>query len=309
MSDSLHIGTRGSELALAQTRLVQEALASHSIFSEITIIRTAGDNRLDLPLNAVNQAEEVQDKGIFIAALEEALLNGEIDCAVHSLKDMPGLLDGHFEIAAILPREAINDTLVIKNGAHMEAPVIGTGSVRRQRLTDCYWSGRAHTQPIRGNVLTRLNHLIQTAEMDATILARAGLNRLGYTGSVLNVNGVTLHLVDMPEDSFMPALGQGAIAVEIRKGDARARQLLSPLNHQATALCTRTERAFLALLGADCSLPVGGYAICQGSAILFRAVYFTPQGIPIRITQRGFVNKPEDVAQAAFDQLQQHLQD
>lgn len=309
MKEKIVIGTRGSELAMAQARLVAEALRGKNpgLECEIRAIRTAGDERTDIPLREVNRATNTRDKGVFIAAIEEALAAGEADCAVHSLKDMPGALAEGFEVAAFLPREERWDALVVKPGADMAAPKIGTSSVRRERLIDCYWSGRASTLPIRGNVATRLRKLIDTPEMDATVLARAGLNRLGYGRDEIVVDGVRLCVVDLSKDSFMPALGQGTIAVEIRRGDERVRSLVASANDEETAACARCERAFLELLNADCSVPVAGYATCQGKAILLRALYFTPSGQPIRLTQRGFADRPCEVAQAAYDALQRVL--
>ncbi len=305
----LKIGTRNGELALKQTELALEALRRHTpgLHATILPISTAGDRRTDLPLHEVNRATSTKDKGVFIAALEEALAKGEIDCAVHSLKDMPGTLDERFEIAAVLPRESIWDALILKTGANKEHLTIGTSSVRRAQLIRSYWSGTAQAISIRGNVTTRLKKLIQTPELDGLILARAGLNRLGYTGDTLEVEGTTLHIIDLSRDSFMPALCQGAIALEIRKGDTAAKALTAPLNDPTTSLCIRAERAFLAALKADCSVPVCGYATCTDDFMMFRAIYFTPEGTPHRITLRGSTTAPEDIGQKAFEQLQKHL--
>lgn len=305
----LKIGTRNGELALRQTELALDALRRHTLGLDATIrtISTAGDRRTDLPLNEVNRATGTEDKGVFIAALEEALAKGEIDCAVHSLKDMPGTLDERFEIAAVLPRESIWDALILKAGVDKEHLTIGTSSVRRAQLIRSYWSGSARAISIRGNVTTRLQKLVRTSELDGLILARAGLNRLGYTGDTLEVDGTLLHVVDLSRDSFMPALCQGAIAIEIRKGDTTAQALIAPLNDPTTSLCIRAERAFLAALKADCSVPVCGYATCTDDFMMFRAIYFTPEGTPHRITLRGSASDPEAIGQKAFEQLQQHL--
>lgn len=305
----LRIGSRSSELALCQTELAIAAIttATPGTNTEIIPINTAGDMRTDIPLCKVNKATQTQDKGVFIAALEEALAAGRIDCAVHSLKDMPGTLDERFEIAAILPRESIWDVLVIKEGANMEHLTIGTSSVRRTNLIRNYWSGTAKTVSIRGNVATRLQKLIDTPEMDAIVLARAGLNRLGYTGSIIDINGTRLHVVEMAKDSFMPAFCQGAIAIEIRKGDTATKALVAPANDPASELTVRAERAFLAELQADCSVPVGGYATCNRDLMMFRAIYYTPNGMPIRITHRGSSSTPEQVGREACAMLKQQL--
>lgn len=310
MKQHLILGTRGSELALAQSRLAIDAMRSHvpDLDCELRIIHTAGDQRTDIPLHQVNAATQTGDKGVFIAAIEEALAAGDVDCAVHSLKDMPGQLDPRFEIAAILPREAIADTLVIKQGADPDHLVIGTGSVRRAQFVKAYWGDSARCLPIRGNVATRLRKLAEHPEMTATLLARAGLNRLGHTGNTLDVDGSRFCMVDLSPDAFMPALGQGAIAVEIRKGDEETRRLVAPANHEPTARCVAAERAFLDALKADCSVPVGGYASEEvRGTLLLRALYFTAGGQPIRITQRGDANDPVAVGVAAHHQLMAKL--
>lgn len=305
MSKTIRIGTRGSELALKQAELAIQALRKHTpdLEVETVIIRTDGDNRTDIPLCRVNKAEGTQDKGVFVAAIEQALAAGEIDCAVHSLKDMPGSMDADFELAAILPREEIWDALILKKGADMEHLVLGTSSVRREQMVKTYWSGCARTVNIRGNVSTRLQKLIDSDEMSGIVLARAGLNRLGYTGDSLTVNGTQLSIVDMGKDSFMPALCQGAIALEIRKNDSATRAIVAPVNDRESSLCVRAERAFLAALQADCSVPVAGYATLNGDFMMFRAIYFTPDGMPIRITHRGPADNPEKVGQDAHARL------
>ncbi len=277
--------------------------AAHGEFPhEIRIIRTAGDAHTDIPLAEVNRRAGTQDKGVFIAALEDALANGEIDCAVHSLKDMPGTLDERFEIAAFLPRAPMEDVLLVKEGADMDNLLVGTSSARRARLVQCYWGGRARTTSIRGNVATRIRKLVESPEMGAIILARAGLSRLGYPQGGFEVDGVRLCAVELSLNSFMPALGQGAIAIEIRKGDEAARRLIAAVNDAATSTCVRCERAFLDALKADCSIPVGGYATIEAGSLLFRAVYFDGEH-PIRVTQQGDAANPEAVGLAAHAAL------
>ncbi len=305
----IRIGTRSSELALCQTKLAIAALTSThpDLCPEIVPITTAGDTRTDIPLCKVNKATGTQDKGVFIAALEDALAEGRIDCAVHSLKDMPGTLDPRFDIAAVLPRESIWDVLVLKEGADLNHLTIGTSSVRRTNLIRHYWSGTATTVSIRGNVATRLQKLIDTPELDAIILARAGLNRLGYGQNLIEINGTRLHIIEMAKDSFMPAFCQGAIAIETRKDDTATRELIAGINDPATACCIRAERAFLADLQADCSVPVGGYATCNRDLMMFRAIYYTDAGLPIRITHRGSASTPEQVGREACAMLKQQL--
>ncbi len=311
MDTLLKIGTRGSELARRQTQFVQEALQqlSPTPASEAVIIQTAGDQRTDIPLCDVNRATNTQDKGVFIAALEEALAAGKIDIAVHSLKDMPGQLDERFEIAAVLPRECINDVLVLREGADLERLNIGTSSVRRVREARCYWGHRAHCFPLRGNVATRLQKLVQqdNPPLDGIILAKAGLRRLQFPESSFEVEGTRLSYVDLSLGAFMPALGQGAIAIEIRREDKALHDMLRCINHVPTELCTRCERHFLRLLDANCSVPVGGYAELQKDAMILRALYFMEDGTPIRVSQRGSATDPEGLALSAFNQLDMRL--
>ena len=306
MKTTLKIGTRGSELALKQTELTIAAIKAHNpgIETEIVIIRTDGDERTDIPLCCVNKAAGTQDKGVFVAAIERALAAGEIDCAVHSLKDMPGQPDPAFEITAVLPRENIWDALILKKGANMSHLTLGTSSVRRAQLIHTYWSGTAKSVSIRGNVQTRLRKLIESDELDGIVLARAGLNRLGLTGDSITMDGTTLSVVDMSKDSFMPALCQGAIAIETRKADTATRAIIAPINDRDTELCVRAERAFLNMLNADCSVPVAGYATLNGDFMMMRAIYFMPNGMPVRVTHRGETEDPEGVAAGAYAKLQ-----
>ena len=308
MQGHLRIGTRGSELALRQTQLFIEALHQQApdVEVEIVVIQTAGDQRTDIPLCAVNRATGTADKGVFIAAIEEALARGEIDCAVHSCKDMPGVLDERMELAAVLPRADISDTLVIKPGADMSAPTIGTSSVRRAGLVRAFWGGKARTVNLRGNVSTRLRKLATGSDMDAILLARAGLNRLGYEGlNSLEIEGVRLCLVDLSSDVFMPALCQGAIVIEVRRDDPATRELVRLVNDGPSETAIRAERAFLAALEADCSVPVAGYATLNGRGLMLRVIYFTADGTPIRLTLKGDVDHPEQLGRSAAEQLRE----
>lgn len=301
----LRIGTRGSELALAQTRQAIEALKAvqPGLECEICIISTAGDQRTDIPLHQVNAATGTGDKGVFIATIEEELAAGKIDCAVHSLKDMPGVLDPRFELAAVLPREEIQDVLVCKADADMDHPVIATGSVRRSRLVHTYWEGKASTVPVRGNVATRLRKMVENPEVSATLLARAGLNRLGYGRDSFEVNGVQLRVLGLPVDQFPPALGQGAIALECRKKDTATAQLLSRVNHIPTFRCITCERAFLHLLQADCSVPVGGHAsINADDSLTLHVVLYSPDGSQrAEVTETG--SCPDALARLVLQRL------
>lgn len=303
-SSILRIGSRGSELALAQAHQAIAALktANPGLECEIRIISTAGDQRTDIPLHQVNAATNTGDKGVFIAAIEEALAAGEIDCAVHSLKDMPGVLDSRFDLTAVLPREEIQDVLVIKADADEGQPVIATGSVRRSHLVHSYWQGRARTVPVRGNVATRLRKMVENPEVSATLLARAGLNRLGYPNDAFEVNGTPVRVVDLPAQDFPPALGQGAIALECRRDDATAQAIVRKVNHEATFRCISCERAFLNLLQADCSVPVGGYAEENADGTLtLHVVHYSDATHCTRLSETGMI--PGQVAAALHRKL------
>lgn len=305
-SNLLRIGTRGSELALAQTHQAITALkaANPGLECEIRIITTAGDQRTDIPLHMVNAATNTGDKGVFIAAIEEALAAGEIDCAVHSLKDMPGVLDARFALAAVLPREEIQDVLVMKADADEQNLVIATGSVRRSHMVQTYWEGRARTVPVRGNVATRLRKMVENPEVSATLLARAGLNRLGYPQEAFEVNGTPVRVVGLPVDAFLPALGQGAIALECRKEDTAALEMVARVNHEPTSRCISCERAFLNLLQADCSVPVGGYAeINADGSLTLHVVHYSDATHFTRLSETG--DTPGTVAASLHSRLLQ----
>lgn len=298
----LRIGTRGSELALAQTHQAIAALqaANPGLECDIHVISTAGDQRTDIPLHQVNAATGTGDKGVFIAAIEEALAAGEIDCAVHSLKDMPGVLDARFELAAVLPREEIQDVLVLKTES--ATPVIATGSVRRAHLVHTYWRGAARTVPVRGNVATRLRKLVETPEVTATLLARAGLNRLGYHHDSIEINGIPLQVQSLPVEQFPPALGQGAIALECRRDDIPTSALLAKVNHEPTFRCISCERAFLNLLQADCSVPVAGYAkINADNSLTLHVVHYSDATHFTQLQETG--DSPQAVAETLHQRL------
>lgn len=301
---TLRIGTRGSELALAQTHQAIAALqaANPGLECSITIISTAGDQRTDIPLHMVNSATNTGDKGVFIAAIEEALAAGEIDCAVHSLKDMPGVLDSRFELAAVLPREEIQDVLVMKEDTDENNMVIATGSVRRSHMVHTYWGGKATTVPVRGNVATRLRKMVEAPDVSATLLARAGLNRLGYDRDSFEVEGKKVRVIGLPVQDFPPALGQGAIALECRKDDTASLDMISRVNHTPTYRCISCERAFLNLLQADCSVPVGGYAeINPDDTITLNVVHYSDATHFTRLSETG--SEPEAVAAALHASL------
>lgn len=268
MTRPLILGTRGSDLALTQARMTEAALHEQGIDVRIEVIRTIGDKRPDLKLSEFSQGDNpVVDKGIFTKELEEALLRGEIDFAVHSLKDVPTELGDGFEICATLPRAEIADVLLTTQEGWVEEltglarGTIATSSVRRARQLRWLYPG-VEVVDIRGNVPTRIRKLTENPDWGGILLARAGIERLGiYDPSTagFDFEGTWIHAIELPEDSFLPAAGQGAVAMEIRSDNEAARKALATINHQPTFERVRAERAFLARLQAGCQTPVGAY--------------------------------------------------
>jgi len=268
-SGPLRIGTRGSPLALAQAREVRARLAAAHDWQEdaitLEIIRTSGDRIQDRPLS------EAGGKGLFTKEIEEALLARTIDLAVHSAKDVPTFLPGGLVLAAYLPREDPRDVFIsAKAKSFAELPhgaVVGTASLRRQAIVKRM---RPDLQVVnlRGNVETRLRKLEEGAA-DAIVLALAGLRRLGLEDRVTTVLSV---------DEFLPAVGQGAIALETREDDARTRTLLAAINDADTSTALAAERAFLAVLDGSCKTPIAGHAIVNGSTLQFRGLIAKPDG-------------------------------
>ena len=271
MTAKLRIGTRGSPLARVQTALVcralQEAhpeLASPGAL-EVVAIRTTGDRVVDRPL------AELGGKGLFCKEIEAALLAGRIDLAVHSMKDLPTWLPKGLVIGAVLAREDPRDVLIARAPTTIadlpEAAVIGTASVRRRAQL---LARRPDLRVVnfRGNVETRLRKLA-AGEVDATLLALAGLTRLGIAPAGAVILG--------PE-VMLPAVGQGAIGVECRTDDEGARALLAAIDDPASSACLRAERALLAALDGSCHTPIAGYAEFAGGRLTLRALIARPDG-------------------------------
>lgn len=274
MQNRMRIGTRSSALALAQTRFFVATLArAHGWSSaeteqqtEIIQFKTTGDRVQDRPL------ADIGGKGLFAKELEEALLDGTIDCAVHSLKDMlPELLPGLF-LACHLPREDPRDAFISRIAANLDqlpdGAVVGTSSVRRQAIL---LNRRPDLKPVmfRGNVETRLDKLAG-GEVAATVLAIAGLKRLG-------IEAHARHIFTTQE--MLPAVAQGTIAIETRAADLRLRNFLSPCNHLDTELAVTLERAFLGALNGTCKTPIAGLAVRQGpTSFKFEGCVLSPDG-------------------------------
>jgi hydroxymethylbilane synthase len=268
----LYIGTRGSELALVQAAATEAALAAAfpDLALERRIIRTTGDRRTDVSLANVAKAEGTFDKGVFIKELENALDDGSIDIAVHSLKDLPTVLEDRFSLAAVLERAPVRDVLVTRDGSGLETlPAgsrVGTSSVRRARQVT-YLRPDLEVADLRGNVPTRLGKLSSGEHHEAILLAEAGLVRLGFLPPfpltdgpepVLGMPGLTATRLDPA--SFYPAAGQGAIGLEIRSSDNRSRVFAESIGHLESWLQITAEREFLRLLDGGCHTPVGVFS-------------------------------------------------
>ncbi len=263
---ALILGTRGSDLALTQTRMVEAALAQTdpSLHCETKIIKTIGDQRPDLKLSEFSSGQIV-DKGIFTKELEAALAAGEIDVAVHSLKDVPTELDPSFVLSAVLERADARDALITKSPLASlknlpQGARITTSSVRRQ--AQLHWHRPdLNLEEIRGNVPTRLDKLLRDDSMLGTVLALAGLHRLDYldprSGPEMPWGDQTLQVLALAPPAFLPACGQGAIALETRVDDHVTRDRLSPIHHPPTFTRVTAERLILERLQAGCHTPVG----------------------------------------------------
>lgn len=308
------VGTRGSELALVQASATEALLAAAFPDLHIArqIIKTTGDRRTDVALAHVAKAEGIFDKGVFIKELEQALDDGSIDIAVHSLKDLPTVLDSRFTLAAVLKRAPIRDVLVTHNGCGFESlPAgarVGTSSVRRARQVE-YLRPDLTIVDLRGNVPTRLQKLASGEPHDAILLAEAGLVRLGYLPEIPPHDGPE-PILDMPglfalrlnENEYFPAAGQGAIGLEIRADDNRSLVFAESINHPETWLRITAEREFLRLLDAGCHTPVGVFSSLDAGELHLQARVFPEQGGPPRTgSARG--HDPLAVAHALFHSL------
>ncbi len=302
MQQSFKIGTRGSPLALFQARLVRSLLArAHNLPEEgtgspfeIVAFTTSGDRIQDRALL------EAGGKGLFTKEIEEALLEGAIDCAVHSMKDMPTTLPPGLEMAAILPREDVRDAWISPMAARIEdlaqGARVGTASLRRGAQVLAL---RPDLEIVlfRGNVDTRLEKLAR-GEVDATLLAAAGLKRLGRIDAATRL---------LPTDEMLPAVAQGAIGIEIQGDDEHARALLVPLNDTATETAIAAERAFLGVLDGSCRTPIAALATFEpDGALTLTGKVLSPDGKKIYdIRRSGNAGQPEELGLAAGVELRQ----
>ncbi len=294
-SNPLRIGTRGSALALAQAYETRDRLmAAHGLSEEafeIEVIKTSGDRIQDRPLS------EVGGKGLFTKEIEEALLDGRIDIAVHSSKDMPTILPEGLALTAFLPREDVRDAFLSpKAGSLAELPqnaVVGSSSLRRQAMIKRL---RPDIEVVmyRGNLQTRLRKLAEGA-VDATLLAAAGLNRLGLEGEITSL---------LDTDTFLPAVGQGAICIESREGDAATLDRLAAIHDQSTQTRLDAERAFLAVLDGSCRTPMAGLAELSGEQLRLRTCVLSMDGARFFETERnGSIRDAADMGRDAGEDL------
>jgi len=291
----IRIGTRGSPLAMAQAREVsarlREAHGWEKGAVEIVTFTTKGDTIADRPLS------EFGGKGLFTKEIEAELLAGRIDIAVHSAKDLQTELPAGLALRATLPREDYRDAFISpvapSLGELPDGAVFGTSSLRRKALT-LMLRPDLKVVEFRGNVATRLRKL-EDGVADATMLAAAGLNRLGMAEKARGL---------VEADLFLPAVGQGAIAIEARETDERVGELLAPINDPTTFVCVEAERAFLAALDGSCRTPIGGLAQAHGKALTFRGIIVTPDGrTHHRVERSGDVGDAEAIGRDAGEEL------
>jgi hydroxymethylbilane synthase len=285
----LRIGSRGSQLALWQANHIAGQLRGQGHEVEIEIIHTTGDKITDVALSKVGT------KGMFTKEIEEALAAGQVDLAVHSLKDLPTELPGGFEIAAIPTREDPHDTFCSAKYSSIEdlprGARVGTSSLRRQaQLMAVRPDLEIH--PLRGNVDTRLRKL-GAGEYAAVILAAAGLKRLARTELVKQI---------LPADVMCPAAGQGALGIEIRAGDTIMKSSLDFLDDSSARMTTTCERALLSKLGGGCQVPIGAFAEYAGGRLSLRGIVAHPDGSKL-LHQTGEGSNPLQLGEAVGEQL------
>lgn len=268
---TLKIGTRGSRLALIQTDMVTQALqkAHPGLIVEKIIIKTSGDWK---PQDGETRlAEEQGGKGLFAHEIEKAILDGSVDCGVHSLKDMPSFLPKGLAINHVLPREDARDALIsVKYKTIDDLPegaIVGTSSLRRQAFILAHRPD-VKVVALRGNVETRIQKL-KDGQVDATLLAMAGLNRMGLSAEATAILE--------PED-MLPACGQGTVCIETREGDTETQSLFDVIHCHETGLCVFAEREVLAVLDGSCHTPIGAYAVLENDKMYLRALVASEDG-------------------------------
>jgi hydroxymethylbilane synthase len=287
----IRVATRGSALALAQARSVADRLAAGGVRVEVVAMRTEGDRLAEARLAAIG------GKGLFVREIEEALLRGDVDVAVHSLKDLPAELPAGLCLAAFPERADARDVLVTRRPMRFtELPrgaVLGTASPRRRALALALRPDLV-VEPVRGNVDTRLRKL-DGGDWDALVLAAAGLSRLGVAPR---------HAEPLAPDLFVPAVGQGVLAVEARADDVAALRALGTLDHEPTRLCALAERAFLQRLGASCVTPMAAHARLAAGRLAIDGVVASEDGRTVlRESATGAADGPGTLGARLADAL------
>ena len=302
----LIIGSRGSKLALWQAHWVRDQLAAAGFEIEIRIIKTTGDHlqahapNEPLPASMAQAVAEAGTKGLFIKEIEEALLAREIDLAVHSLKDLPTELPAGLALAAVPTREDARDVLITPNGQSLTSlppsARVATSSLRRQSQLRALRPDLVYVA-MRGNLDTRLRKL-ERGDSEALVLAAAGVHRLGFTERITSY----FHF-----DQMCPAVGQGALGIETRTDDMRAREAVARLDHAATHYAVRAERAVLRRLGGGCQVPIAAHAETHDGTLHLRGLVASPDGTQmVRAQQGGLASEAEALgAGVAEDLLQQ----
>jgi hydroxymethylbilane synthase len=310
MADRIVLGSRGSALARAQTDLVEQALrnAWPRLIIDTSVIKTSGDEKSSEDFAEPN-GRRAGRKGLFTAEIDRELMTGRIDVAIHSAKDLPSEPVPGLEVRAALARANTNDVSITRNpGGFAALPFdayIATGSVRRQRqLRRKYPAVRLRS--LRGNVPTRLRKLHEHREWDGIVLARAALERLGHdlSSGTIQIESTNFFVEILPTEDFLPAGGQGVIALEVRSNDEKAKRFVDAINDRETLTCLRAEREFLRLLQGDCDSPVGVQARCEGDSLRIRTQIFESNENPPRVESvEGRDDDPEGLAAQLMKKL------
>ncbi len=290
---NIKIGTRGSKLALAQANTVVESLkkVAPEITAEICVIKTSGDIMQDVSLLKIG------GQGVFVKEIEDALLAGSIDLAVHSMKDVPGETPDGLMFGAILLREDVRDILVSRGNIKMEfmpkGARIGTGSLRRGAQIQAMLPD-VTIVPLRGNIDTRLKK-IETENLAGVILAAAGMKRLGYADKIAQY---------LPIELMLPAVGQGALGLQIRDTDSELALVLAKLNHATTAAEVTAERSYLRALGGGCRLPIAALGKMEGKVLSLEGLVAAPNGeIICRDKVRGSIAEAKELGARLADMI------
>jgi len=293
MSEKFVIGSRGSDLALWQANYVRTSLEDHFPENqfEIKVIQTTGDQVLDTALSKIG------DKGLFTKQIEAELISGHIDMAVHSLKDLQTEQPDGLMIGAVCERETPNDIFISKNGGTIDdlprGARVATGSLRRRSQLLHYRSDLA-IEEIRGNVPTRLKKFDES-DLDGMILAFAGVHRLGLVERMSQL---------VPIKIMLPAVGQGAVAMEIRSDDQRTAKAVSKLDDPSTRICITAERAFLRRLEGGCQVPIGGYATLEGEKVMLEGMVGSLDGtVSFREQITGKAEEADELGTRLADSL------